>query len=222
MRVELEPLDTEWAVSKLILKTLSLSLFYSALYQNFLLSTKPTFFLLLKTIKPTKPHPSWEKKPKPLTPPILLPNWESRVGGKSLGEGCEQTGLFPFSKSPNKFVQEVNQKRRKVRSVDPGRLGDCWAARRRTRRRRGVPVVGGAPHRAHHRRFVRRQSKARPRTSWNSYYAGVSSDRTNLSPFTKDYRGLALPCDFSVFVAREGAILKKNIPCYHFQGEVFT
>ena len=28
-----------------------------------------------------------------------------------------------------------------------------------------------------------------------SYYAGVSSDRTNLSPFTKDYRGLALPCD---------------------------
>ena len=26
-------------------------------------------------------------------------------------------------------------------------------------------------------------------------YAGVSSDRTNLSPFTKDYRGLALQCD---------------------------
>ena len=39
-----------------------------------------------------------------------------------------------------------------------------------------------------------------------SYYAGVSSDRTNLSPFTKDYRGLALSCDFDVFVAREGAI----------------
>ena len=27
-------------------------------------------------------------------------------------------------------------------------------------------------------------------------YAGVSSDRTNLSPFTKDYRGLALQCDY--------------------------
>ena len=26
-------------------------------------------------------------------------------------------------------------------------------------------------------------------------HAGVSSDRTNLSPFTKDYRGLALKCD---------------------------
>ena len=24
------------------------------------------------------------------------------------------------------------------------------------------------------------------------YHAGVSSERTNLSPFTKDYRGLAL------------------------------
>ena len=38
-------------------------------------------------------------------------------------------------------------------------------------------------------------------------YAGVSSDRTNLSPFTKDYRGLALPCDLRVFAARKGAIL---------------
>ena len=43
-----------------------------------------------------------------------------------------------------------------------------------------------------------------------SYYAGVSSDRTNLSPFTKDYRGLALSCDFDVFVAREGAINRKR------------
>ena len=29
----------------------------------------------------------------------------------------------------------------------------------------------------------------------SSCSAGVSSDRTNLSPFTKDYRGLALKCD---------------------------
>ena len=41
-------------------------------------------------------------------------------------------------------------------------------------------------------------------------YAGVSSDRTNLSPFTKDYRGLALPCDLRVFAARKGAIIKKK------------
>ena len=33
--------------------------------------------------------------------------------------------------------------------------------------------------------------------------AEVSSDRTNLSPFTKDYRGLALQCDLKVFGARE-------------------
>ena len=39
-----------------------------------------------------------------------------------------------------------------------------------------------------------------------SYYAGVSSDRTNLSPFTKDYRGLALSCDFTVFVACKGTL----------------
>ena len=45
-------------------------------------------------------------------------------------------------------------------------------------------------------------------------YAGVSSDRTNLSPFTKDYRGLALPCDLRVFAARQGAMLRKN--CFRF------
>jgi len=43
-----------------------------------------------------------------------------------------------------------------------------------------------------------------------SYYAGVSSDRTNLSPFTKDYRGLALSCDFTVFVACKGTLKKKK------------
>ena len=37
-----------------------------------------------------------------------------------------------------------------------------------------------------------------------SYYAEVSSERTNLSPFTKDYRGLALKCDFTLYGAREG------------------
>ena len=41
-----------------------------------------------------------------------------------------------------------------------------------------------------------------------SCYAGVSSDRTNLSPFTKDYRGLALPCELRVFAARKGAKTK--------------
>ena len=41
-------------------------------------------------------------------------------------------------------------------------------------------------------------------------YAGVSSDRTNLSPFTKDYRGLALSCDFALFEARKGTIRKKK------------
>ena len=40
-----------------------------------------------------------------------------------------------------------------------------------------------------------------------SYHAGVSSDRTNLSPFTKDYRGLALQCDLAVFRALRGAIV---------------
>ena len=43
-------------------------------------------------------------------------------------------------------------------------------------------------------------------TLHQSYYAGVSSDRTNLSPFTKDYRGLALQCDLAVFRALRGAI----------------
>ena len=38
----------------------------------------------------------------------------------------------------------------------------------------------------------------------HSYYAEVSSERTNLSPFTKDYRGLALKCDFTLYGAREG------------------
>ena len=35
-------------------------------------------------------------------------------------------------------------------------------------------------------------------------HAEVSADRTNLSPFTKDYRVLAFKCDWYVFVAREG------------------
>ena len=43
------------------------------------------------------------------------------------------------------------------------------------------------------------------RAGW-PVYAGVSSDRTNLSPFTKDYRGLALSCDFALFEARKGTI----------------
>ena len=40
--------------------------------------------------------------------------------------------------------------------------------------------------------------------------AEVSSDRTNLSPFTKDYRGLAFQCDFKVFVARESTFNKNK------------
>ena len=43
-----------------------------------------------------------------------------------------------------------------------------------------------------------------------SFYAGVSSDRTNLSPFTKDYRGLALPCDFTIFEALSGTTFKNK------------
>ena len=55
-----------------------------------------------------------------------------------------------------------------------------------------------------------------------SYYAGVSSDRTNLSPFTKDYRGLALSCDFTVFVACKGTPptkqkRKKSFACLNFR-----
>ena len=44
------------------------------------------------------------------------------------------------------------------------------------------------------------------------YHAGVSSDRTNLSPFTKDYRGLALQCDLAVFRALRGHHNKHNKP----------
>ena len=44
-----------------------------------------------------------------------------------------------------------------------------------------------------------------------SYYAEVSSERTNLSPFTKDYRGLAFKCDFLLCRAREGTHFKRNI-----------
>ena len=39
----------------------------------------------------------------------------------------------------------------------------------------------------------------------NQFSAEVSSDRINLSPFTKDYRGLALQCDLHVFGARTRA-----------------
>ena len=61
-------------------------------------------------------------------------------------------------------------------------------------------------HRAHRHLLGYKTCKACPAALANSYHAGVSSDRTNLSPFTKDYRGLALPCDFSVFAARRGTI----------------
>ena len=47
------------------------------------------------------------------------------------------------------------------------------------------------------------------RAGW-PVYAGVSSDRTNLSPFTKDYRGLALSCDFALFEARKGTIRRRK------------
>ena len=53
----------------------------------------------------------------------------------------------------------------------------------------------------------------------DSYYAGVSSDRTNLSPFTKDYRGLALSCDFIVFEAREGTTTTKKRKKKKIHGE---
>ena len=46
-------------------------------------------------------------------------------------------------------------------------------------------------------------------------HAGVSSDRTNLSPFTKDYRGLALKCDYSLFVARKGTVNEKKKILFH-------
>ena len=52
--------------------------------------------------------------------------------------------------------------------------------------------------------FFRDPNATRP------YHAGVSSDRTNLSPFTKDYRGLALQCDLAVFRALRGAHQKKT------------
>ena len=52
--------------------------------------------------------------------------------------------------------------------------------------------------------FFRDPNATRP------YHAGVSSDRTNLSPFTKDYRGLALQCDLAVFRALRGAHQKKK------------
>ena len=53
-------------------------------------------------------------------------------------------------------------------------------------------------------------------------YAGVSSDRTNLSPFTKDYRGLALSCDFALFEARKGTIRrrKEKYICIYAGGKI--
>ena len=52
------------------------------------------------------------------------------------------------------------------------------------------------------------------RRTYRSYHAGVSSDRTNLSPFTKDYRGLALQCDLAVFRAPRGAHYNKKKTFY--------
>ena len=60
---------------------------------------------------------------------------------------------------------------------------------------RGGPEIFPLPHIRHAGRAV---------------YAGVSSDRTNLSPFTKDYRGLALSCDFALFEARKGTIRRRK------------
>ena len=55
----------------------------------------------------------------PTDPPSALR--KSGRGEKTRG-GLRSNGfLFPFSKFPNK-VRKVNQKRRKVRAVDPGRL----------------------------------------------------------------------------------------------------
>ena len=48
-------------------------------------------------------------------------------------------------------------------------------------------------------------AKWTPNSHSNQFSAEVSSDRINLSPFTKDYRGLALQCDLHVFVARTRA-----------------
>ena len=59
------------------------------------------------------------------------------------------------------------------------------------------------------------------RAGW-PVYAGVSSDRTNLSPFTKDYRGLALSCDFALFEARKGTIRrrKEKYICIYAGGKI--
>ena len=63
-----------------------------------------------------------------------------------------------------------------------------WTAARRHRRNdQAAPRPCTSPH--HTPVFLP------PPNADRSYHAGVSSDRTNLSPFTKDYRGLALQCD---------------------------
>ena len=59
----------------------------------------------------------------------------------------------------------------------------------------GLRLTGTLQTRALRTRFAILALKPRAGTARLSYYAGVSSDRTNLSPFTKDYRGLALQCD---------------------------
>ena len=73
-----------------------------------------------------------------------------------------------------------------------------WTAARRHRRNdQAAPRPCASPH--HPPVFLP------PSNADRSYHAGVSSDRTNLSPFTKDYRGLALQCDLAVFRAPWGA-----------------
>ena len=57
--------------------------------------------------------------------------------------------------------------------------------------------------RTHQQTLALALSKRIGAQSFNRVTAEGSSDRTNLSPFTKDYRGLALQCDLKVFGARE-------------------
>ena len=62
-------------------------------------------------------------------------------------------------------------------------------------RPRGAPACFVSNDAYPWQKFARCETKAKHPTPQQPCSAEVSSDRTNLSPFTKDYRGLALQCD---------------------------
>ena len=159
------------------------------------LSPLLSFFTHHHRYQPTTP--CLLRLPPPSFPPSIHP---SRTSHQKGGEGTRAALLCGGGSNQRRLslskqnFENCSLRKKSERSTLAG-----WASpvcrRALTRRPPAPPLWASAAASAHRARAGMPRPMGRAPTPGTPYYAGVSSDRTNLSSFTKDYRGLALPCD---------------------------